>query len=256
MPFTAATIPITPFKVSHSEQEISDLKTLLRLSPLSVDTYENQPSHDHKYGPSKEWMLDMISSWQDFDWASAQGKINGYPQFMADVPDTCPKTGKRGSFKVHFVGIENEDPRAIPVVILHGWPGNFWEILPLVDELLKKKGGPPMHLIVPRCVTESRLIWTWLTMSLSLEPDLELTFKPVACSLIGYSYSSPAPLDRELGTEGVARIMNTLMTSLGYDKYVVQGGDLGAFLGRIMAIRHEACQAVHCESESRTVSRV
>lgn len=36
--------------------------------------------------------------------------------------------------------------------------------------------------------------------------------------------------------------MNSLMKGLGYDKYVVQGGDLGAFLGRFMAIRFDECQ--------------
>lgn len=67
-------------------------------------------------------------------------------------------------------------------------------------------------------------------------------FRTCHFSLIGYSYSSQAPLDRELGTEGCARIMNSLMKGLGYDKYVLQGGDLGAFLGRFMAIRFDECQ--------------
>ncbi|KAH8078649.1 hypothetical protein HD553DRAFT_143594 [Filobasidium floriforme] len=212
MPFSAARIPIQPFTISHSEQEIDDLKTLLRLSPLAIDTYENRSEHAHKFGPSKEWMQDMKSSWMEFDWTEAQAKLNEYPHFIADVHDVDPKTGAEDTFKVHFVGIEHEDPNAVPVVILHGWPGNFYEILPMVRHL-QAAGNPPMHIIIP--------------------------------SLIGYSYSSQAPLDRELGTEGCARIMNSLMKGLGYDKYVVQGGDLGAFLGRFMAIRFDECQAVH-----------
>jgi microsomal epoxide hydrolase len=149
MPFSTANIPIRPFTISHTQQEIDDLKTLLRLSPLSVDTYENRSDHAHTYGPSKAWMQDLISSWKEFDWNTAQTKLNEYPQFIASVPDTCPKTGKKENFDVHFVGIENKDPKAVPVVILHGWPGNFYEILPLVP-YLTKSSNPPVHLIIPR----------------------------------------------------------------------------------------------------------
>lgn len=151
MPFSAASIPVKPFTVSHSTQELDDLKTLLRLSPIAVDTYENREERGNKFGPSKAWMEDMVSSWQSFDWDSAQSKLNEYPQFIADVPDIDPKTGQKDTFKVHFVGIENKDPNAVPVIIMHGWPGNFHELLPLVPYLLTA-ANPPMHIIIPRRV--------------------------------------------------------------------------------------------------------
>ena len=151
MPFSAASIPVKPFTVSHSTQELDDLKTLLRLSPIAVDTYENREERGNKFGPSKAWMEDMVSSWQSFDWDSAQSKLNEYPQFIADVPDIDPKTGQKDTFKVHFVGIENKDPNAVPVIIMHGWPGNFHELLPLVPYLLTA-ANPPMHIIIPRQV--------------------------------------------------------------------------------------------------------
>lgn len=156
MPFSAAKIPIQPFTISHSEQEIDDLKTLLRLSPLAIDTYENRSEHAHKFGPSKEWMQDMKSSWMEFNWTEAQAKLNEYPHFIADVHDVDPKTGAEDTFKVHFVGIEHEDPNAVPVVILHGWPGNFYEILPMVRHL-QAAGNPPMHIIIPRSVNMARI---------------------------------------------------------------------------------------------------
>lgn len=64
-------------------------------------------------------------------------------------------------------------------------------------------------------------------------------------SLIGCAYSSKTPLDREIGTDGCARIMNSLMKGLGYEQYVVQGGDLGAFLARYIAIRYDECKGAH-----------
>jgi microsomal epoxide hydrolase len=156
MSFPKATIPVNPFTIDHSQQEIDDMKTLLRLSPLGPDTYENSSVHNHKFGPSKAWMEDMKRSWLEFDWPVAQTKLNEFPQFIADVEDVDPLTGRKEVFQVHFVGIENKDPDAIPVIIMHGWPGNFNEILPLIPYLLTTP-NPPMHIIVPSQVQPASL---------------------------------------------------------------------------------------------------
>jgi microsomal epoxide hydrolase len=152
MAFAQKTIPVRPFTISHSEQEVADLKTLIRLSPLSDETYENNAMHEHKFGPSRAWMQETKSAWQDFDWFSAQADLNRFPHFIAEVPDVDPKTGTTGVLQVHFIGIESPHPDAVPVMILHGWPGNFFELLPLVSHLLGSPSNPPMHLIIPRSV--------------------------------------------------------------------------------------------------------
>jgi microsomal epoxide hydrolase len=105
---------------------------------------------------------------------------------------------------------------AIPILFLHGWPGSFLEFLPILS-LLKSKYTPstlPYHIIVP--------------------------------SSIGYGFSSPPPLDRDFRIEDVARLMNGLMLQLGFgDGYAVQGGDIGSKIARVIAVKHEACKAIH-----------
>lgn len=70
-------------------------------------------------------------------------------------------------------------------------------------------------------------------------------------SLPGYGYSSGPPLDRDYSTEDIARIIDKLMTGLGLDKYISQGGDIGSFVSRVLGATAPACKAVHRKSNSR-----
>jgi microsomal epoxide hydrolase len=136
--------------------------------------------------------------------------INSFPNFTLDIAD------QSGSQKVHFVSLISQKPDAVPIILLHGWPGNFLEFLPIL-QLLRTRYTPetlPYHVIVP--------------------------------SLPGYAFSSPPPLDRDFRIEDVARIFDTLMADLGFENgYVAQGGDVGSKVARVMAAEHESCKAVH-----------
>lgn len=57
-----------PFEVKFPEKKLEDLKTLLRLSPVAKDTYENHQD-DRRFGVTREWMLDAKKYWEEkFDW--------------------------------------------------------------------------------------------------------------------------------------------------------------------------------------------
>lgn len=115
-----------------------------------------------------------------------------------------------GDVKVHFAHSPASSSKdAIPLLFLHGWPGSFAEIAKALPEL--NKAG----------------------------------FNVVAPSLPGYGFSSYP--DKE-GFKHVqhAECMHKVMGKLGYGKYVVQGGDWGAFIVRTLGIKYpEAVMAVH-----------
>lgn len=90
---------------------------------------------------------------------------------------------------------------AIPLMLLHGWPSSFLEFLDIVDTLAEPEAGEPaFHVVVP--------------------------------SLPGYGFSTTRP-----GTtpQRIAGMMAELMTRLGYERFVVQGGNWGALIGTEMA---------------------
>lgn len=93
--------------------------------------------------------------------------------------------------------------------------GSFLEFLPILslfrDEY--KPSNLPYHLVIP--------------------------------SLPGYTFSSGPPLDRDFGVKDVGRIMNELMTQLGFSAgYVAQGGDIGSRVARILAAEYESCKGL------------
>jgi microsomal epoxide hydrolase len=206
-PFSSATIPVRPFAISHSDSQVADLKTLLRLSPLAPSVFENDDSRQGKYGVSRSWMRSTRDAWLQFDWVSYEKKLNAYPHFVASVPDPAIRQGYKHD--IHFVGVYNSDPKATPLILLHGWPGSFIEFLPLIEHL--QDASTPVHIIIP--------------------------------SLPGYTYSSDAPMECEFGFEGIARVMDGLMKGLGFgDGYVVQGGDLGGYVSRVLGAKYDACK--------------
>jgi microsomal epoxide hydrolase len=138
--------------------------------------------------------------------------INSFPAFKTSITDDDGK-----QYSVHFTALFSSKPSAIPIAFYHGWPGSFLEFLPLMS-LLREKYTPdtlPYHIIVP--------------------------------SLPGFAISSDPPLDRDWQVADTARIMHKLMLSLGFGAtgYLVQGGDIGSLVSRVIAATYAECKGMH-----------
>lgn len=95
------------------------------------------------------------------------------------------------------------EPDAIPVILLHGWPGSFHEFMPVIKPL---------------------------TQAGTNAAGKKVSYDVVVPSLPGFIFSSLPPANWT--TDDVARIFNTLMTDvLGYPKYAVHGTDWGCVVG-------------------------
>lgn len=207
-----ASLKPQPFKAEVPQQDLDDFKQLLKLSKIGPKTYENLTA-DVKdfthFGVSRQWLSDAKKQWESYDWRKTEAKINTYPNFTVPIDDDGYK------FDVHFIALFSKKADAVPLLLLHGWPGTFLEFLGTLDVLMKKYTPEtlPFHVIVP--------------------------------SLPGYAYSSGPPLDRDFNTEGIARVIDKLMRSLGFDAYISQGGDIGSFVSRVLGVSSDACKAVH-----------
>ncbi|XHG09608.1 hypothetical protein AWENTII_012655 [Aspergillus wentii] len=205
---SSARVSPSPLEISFPEDQIADLKTLVKLSKTAPPTYEGaQP--DRRLGITTAWLTSMKEKWAtDFDWRKCEARLNSFPQFTTTVEN----------IKVHFTGLFSEKENAVPILLLHGWPGSILEFLPLL-QLFKDEFTPetlPYHFIVP--------------------------------SLPGYFLSSGPPVDKDFTTQDIARVVDQLMKDLGFERgYVTQGGDIGSRVSRILGVDHDSCKAVHCE---------
>ncbi|KAK7005958.1 epoxide hydrolase domain protein, partial [Favolaschia claudopus] len=163
-----------PFKIDLSDK-FPRLKSLVANSHLPTKALYSGT------GPEKGMEVETLRALKTFN------------HFTADIEGQS----------VHFIHEKSADPNAIPIILLHGWPGSFHEFTPVIKNLTQPVKGPDgktvsYHVVVP--------------------------------SLPGFVFSSPPPLNWT--NSDTARIFNTLMTQvLSYPNYAVHGTDLGASLG-------------------------
>jgi pimeloyl-ACP methyl ester carboxylesterase len=170
---------VREFRVSL---DLGDLRDRLRRTRWPAPA----PGPAWSLGTDLDYLRDLVAYWADgFDWAAQQDRLNGYPQFLADVDGQT----------VHFVHLRGG---GVPLLLAHGWPSTFAELLPLADRL-----APDFDVVIP--------------------------------SLPGCCWSTRP--DRPHTMPDTARLWHRLMTGLGYERYGVHGGDLGSGVGTFLALQ-------------------
>jgi len=193
-----------PFRIDVADAVLDDLNARLDLTRFPAQA----EGADWHWGANLDYMKALVGYWRDgYDWRKAEAELNQFPQFIAPVTD--PETGE--VFDLHFVHVKGS-PSATgraptPLLISHGWPGSFYELLGIVDALAHPgehgaPDAPAFDIIVP--------------------------------SLPGYGFSS-APA-APITPKDMARVLHVLMTDvLGYATYATQGGDWGSVVTAWMA---------------------
>ena len=172
---------IEKFKVNIPQSELDDLNDRIK----KVRWPDEIKNSDWKYGTSLSYIKELADYWlEEFDWRIIEKEINSFPNFIADVDGN----------QIHFLHIKSNKKNAIPIIITHGWPGSFLEMLKIIPHLTESEESP-FDLVVP--------------------------------SIIGFGFSKkPTENGSDYGYN--AELWHKLMLKLGYNKYGVQGGDIGA----------------------------
>lgn len=203
---SGATLKPEKFTAHVSDEELNDFKQILKYSKIGPKTYENL-KEDRYFGVSRQWLADSKKYWEtQYDWRKTEDRINKFPNFKVKIEE----------IDMHFLALFSKKQGAVPLVLLHGWPGSFLEFLSAC-EILTKKYTPdnlPFHVVVP--------------------------------SLPGYGYSNGPPLDKDYTVEDMARNIDALMVGLGFGSgYISQGGDIGSFITRVLGAKYDNCKAAH-----------
>jgi pimeloyl-ACP methyl ester carboxylesterase len=159
------------------------------------------PRGEAQFGVSTDFMQRLAFHWTNrYDWRKHESELNRYPQFQVDIDDNT----------VHYIHERGSGSASKPLVLLHGWPYTHAGFLPLIDRLAhpERFGGRAedgVDVVVP--------------------------------SLPGFGFSNR--LARPLGPRATADLLNSLMTDvLGYEQYLLHGGDWGAIVADWTAVRH------------------
>jgi pimeloyl-ACP methyl ester carboxylesterase len=186
---------IEPFTIAVDDAVLDDLHARLARTRIP-DQIEGT---GWEYGIPAAYVRELVDYWRDvYDWRAQEARLNELDHFRTTIDGQS----------LHFIHARSANSDALPLVLLHGWPGSFVEFLDVIPRLTDS-----FHVIVP--------------------------------SLPGYGFSEPT---RTPGWDParVARAFMELARRLGYSRYGAQGGDWGAQITtRIGALDPDHCVAIH-----------
>src|SRR5262249_5978862 len=187
---------IRPFTFTAPQAKLDDLRRRV----AATQWPEKETVADESQGVPLATMQELARYWAtDYDWRKAEAKLNAFPQFITNID----------GLDIHFIHVRSKNPKALPLVINHGWPGSVLEQIKLVGRLT----DPTAH-----------------------GGKAEDAFDVVIPSMPGYGFSGK-PTTTGWGPERMARAWAELMKRLGYTRYVAQGGDWGAFVVDYMGLQ-------------------
>jgi epoxide hydrolase len=126
--------------------------------------------------------------------------------------------------RIHFLHVRSDRPDAKPLMITHGFPSSVAEFLHMIEPLVNPTEGQAFHVVAP--------------------------------SLPGYGFSTPLA-DTGWAMARMARAWVELMRRLGYERYGVHGGDVGAGVsGTVAGIDAEHVIGVHVVTDPLTAANV
>ena len=105
------------FPIQIRELEVERLYEKLRNTRIPNGEIVGD-AQDH-FGVPAVWITSLYNYWlNDFSWPRAQQRINQWRHYKALV----------FGHEIHFVHHRSTDLDAKPLLMLHGWPGSFYEV--------------------------------------------------------------------------------------------------------------------------------
>jgi len=182
---------IRPFKAHVPDSVLIDLRRRL----AEAKWPDQLPGTTSEYGADIKKVRELADYWQNnYDWHAQEAKINRFDQFTTEIDGQ----------QIYFIHQRSPRPDAIPLLLIHGWPGSTVEFLNLIDPLTRP------------------------------EKSNTLAFDVIIPSLPGFGFSGPTTA-QGWGPQRMAKALIVLMDRLGYSRYGIQAGDWGSVIARDMA---------------------
>lgn len=183
---------IEPFRINIAPAVVADLRRRIGATrwPAGVGDSGGLPVAD---------VQKLLGAWrEDYDWFACERRLNAFPQFRAATADGA----------IHFLHLRAHAENACPLLLLHGWPGSFVELLDLATRLQVR-----FHIVLP--------------------------------SIPGFGFSD-IPARAGISGARIAEMLAGLMAELGYRRFAVHGGDIGAGIAtRIARSFPQRVRALH-----------
>jgi pimeloyl-ACP methyl ester carboxylesterase len=182
---------VRPFKIHIPDSVLADLRRRVAQTKWP----DQLAGTSWEYGADIGKVRGLADYWQNgYDWRAQEARINRFAQFTTEIDGQT----------IHFIHERSPRADAIPLLLLHGWPGSVVEFLNVIEPLTHPKDShaPAFDVVIP--------------------------------SLPGFALSGPTT-SRGWDPVRMASAFIVLMARLGYSRYGVQGGDWGSEIAQQMA---------------------
>jgi pimeloyl-ACP methyl ester carboxylesterase len=188
---------IEPFQIAVAQEILDDLQDRLKRTRWPDEVYQA----GWRYGANLGYMKELANYWlTKFDWRAQEQWINSFANYQTTV----------GDLRIHFIHERGKGPNPIPLLLTHGWPSSFVEMLKLISLLT----DPSNHG--------------------GADSD---SFDVIVPSVPGYGFSE-RPLQAGMTRWRVAELWAKLMDGLGYEKFGLHANDIGAVISGWLALDH------------------
>ncbi|MEX0665914.1 MAG: epoxide hydrolase family protein [Acidimicrobiia bacterium] len=201
----AADLQLEPFRIDVREAVLTDLH-----ERLDRTRFPNQiEGIEWAQGTELGYLSELVGYWRTkYDWRTAEARLNSFDQVVTEID------GQR----FHAIHARSPEPGALPLLLVHGWPGSVVEFLDVLSPL----SDPVAH-----------------------GGDARDAFHVVAPSLPGFGWSGPTH-ERGWHPRRIAGALHRLMGALGYDRYGAQGGDWGSVVtANVADLQPESVVGLH-----------
>lgn len=186
---------ITSARIDIPEADLDDLRRRI----ANTRWPDELPDAEWDYGIPLEYTKELAEYWRTrYDWRLFETQFN----------DLGPSSTTIDGANIHFLHVRSDDPSAMPLLLLHGWPGSVVEFLNVIGPLT----DPAAHG----------------------SPTAQ-AFHVICPSLPGFGFSGPT-VERGWHPWRMAGALVTLMSRLGYERYAGHGTDWGSRIIRDMGL--------------------
>jgi hypothetical protein len=136
----AGRLSLERFSVEVPDRVLADLLARVR----NTRWPDPAPGRAWEQGTDLEYLRGVIAYWAtEFDWRAQERELNRFQHFRTQLDDV----------RIHFVHERARGGHGMPLILSHGWPSSFLELLALVPLLTDPAShgidGPGFDVVIP-----------------------------------------------------------------------------------------------------------
>ena len=125
---------ITPFRIDVPQADLDDLAARLAATRWPGEVSGAGTS----YGMPLTVVRRLAEHWgTGYNWRVHEAGLNEFPQYSTSIDGQS----------IHFLHVRSAEPGAVPLLLLHGWPGSVQEFVGMIGPLTTS--GVPCRGAVP-----------------------------------------------------------------------------------------------------------